>query len=181
MSRNIIFLSGVHGVGKTTFAEEVSRKISRLLIESSSNLIRKYNKELVNQDKIVEDMNKNQNILVEAVQKYLNQESTYILDGHFILLDSEYNFEKVPENIFELLEIDFIFNLVLDPEIIIERLNKRDNKKYDIDFIRKFQDMELNRAKEVSGNLKIKHFIIDLENEKDINLAIKKVLQIKNQ
>lgn len=87
MKRQIIFVSGVHGVGKTTLCKKIA---SRYKIEhfSASNLIAKEKAEEHLQNKQVENITGNQDFLVTAINKYFKNETWYLLDGHFCLLNN---------------------------------------------------------------------------------------------
>lgn len=63
---------------------------------------------------------------------------------------------------YERLGLKSIIVLVDDARSIVERLEKRDCKKYNIDLIEEFQSEEISYAKEVSKELDIPINIIDL-------------------
>ena len=48
-----------------------------------------------------------------------------------------------------------------DPNEIFKRLKRRDNQKYNIDFLKSFQYEEIQYAKELSEMLKIRLMTID--------------------
>jgi adenylate kinase len=66
MKRRIIFIGGVHGVGKTTLCKKIE---SRFNIEhfSASNLIAKEKAEEHLRNKQVENITENQDFLVTAI------------------------------------------------------------------------------------------------------------------
>lgn len=104
IKKNIIFVGGIHGVGKTTICNNLSNELS---IEhySSSNLISMLDSERIKQDKRVEDIQDNQNMLLEAIKYFLDKDTFYLLDGHFCLINSDNIIQKVPVKVFELLGI----------------------------------------------------------------------------
>lgn len=157
-NKNIIFIAGVHGVGKTTFAKKKSME-KNINYYSSSKLIEKAKGELF-KDKLAKDIENNQELLIKAVEIFIKEES--ILDGHFCLLNSDFVITKISMDTYERLGLKSIIVLVDDVCSIVERLEKRDCKKYNIDLIEEFQLEEISYAKEVSKKLDIPINIIDL-------------------
>lgn len=143
----IIFIAGIHGVGKTYYCNSLNNRIKNY---SASNLIREY-KEI--NSKIVKNIGENQNYLLEAISR-LNEEKIY-LDGHFCLINSKNEIEKIPLNTFKSLNIKKIIILYSAPFLIAERLKKRDNKKYSIKMLDEFQNKELDYGKEIANMLDI--------------------------
>lgn len=143
----IIFIAGIHGVGKTYYCNSLNDGIKSY---SASDLIREY-KEI--NDKIVKNIGENQNYLLEAIS-CLNEEKIY-LDGHFCLINSKKEIEEIPLDIFKALNIKKIILLYSNPVLIAQRLEKRDNKKYSIEMLEKFQEKELNYGEEIANILNV--------------------------
>jgi len=143
----IIFIAGIHGVGKTYYCNSLNNGIKNY---SASDLIREY-KEI--NDKIVKNVGENQNYLLEAISN-LSEEKIY-LDGHFCLINSKNEVEKVPLDTFKALNIKKIIILYSNPVLIAQRLEKRDNKKYSIEMLEKFQEKELNYGEEIANILNV--------------------------
>ncbi|MDY3372321.1 MAG: ATP-binding protein [Terrisporobacter othiniensis] len=163
MKGNIIFLGGVHGVGKTTISRKIS---SQHNIEnySSSWLIEKIKGEKF-ENKFTDDINKNQDILVKAVNYYMDKSKKFILDGHFCLLNEKKEVVRIPEQTFKDLGLSCIIVIIDDEESICDRLKVRDNNKYDIELIKDLQRNEKSYAKEISFMLDIPVYYIDLSEE----------------
>lgn len=64
----MIFVSGIHGVGKTYFCNLVREKISIHSYSASQLIVAKQDK-IFSVDKLVADINDNQKLLVEAVKE----------------------------------------------------------------------------------------------------------------
>lgn len=153
-TNNIIFVAGIHGVGKTTICSKICKK-SGIKHYSASELISKYKVENFKKDKKVENISKNQNILYHAVRKYLDNDKYYLLDGHFCLININGNVERIPLDIFERLPIREIVVLIDKAENIRLKLMNRDSNKYSLDFIKEFQNNEIEYAKEISKRLRV--------------------------
>ena len=82
MKKRILFVAGVYGVGKTTLCDILSEKYL-ISSYSSSELISKCNHEEYGKNKYVTNSNRNQEILVNQVNKI--KDESFILNGHFCL------------------------------------------------------------------------------------------------
>lgn len=171
--RNVIFVGGIHGVGKSTFANQISKKYG-IPSYSSSDLISKLKGETFT-GKCTKGITSNQDLLIKAIRKHFLKNETYILDGHFCLLDKENHIEKVPLKTFRQIGIKSLIVLTDEVSRIYERLKLRDNIKYDINLIKRFQDDEINYAKKVSLKLNIPIKFINISSgEIDIYLKEEK-------
>lgn len=171
MERNIIFVGGIHGVGKTTFCNKLLENSNQNIVhQSCSNLLRLYKELEYNENKNVKNVDENQQILLEAIEKFMNDSEKYILDGHFCLINSKNEITNVPIEVFEKTRPKLIIILKINAQIICNRLKIRDKKDYSLDFIKKFQEKEVKRARYISENLNIKLKEIDLDLPYDIDI-----------
>lgn len=161
LNKNIIFVGGIHGVGKTTLCNKVAKSF-QIEHYSSSELISKLNSNKVKENKKVSDVKENQNILLEAVNKYLCNNKNYLLDGHFCLINDEGNIEEIPTNIFKALKVKEIIVLIDQPEEIFKKLISRDSRMYSLDFIKNFQEREVSHGKYVAKQMNIDYKIINV-------------------
>ncbi len=154
MFKNIIFIGGIHGVGKSTICKHICSELSMEYLSASELL--KWNG--INQDsknKKVKDISDNQNRLIVGLENIIQKGKFYLLDGHYCLLNSNNEILKVPIETFE--QINSIsFNLVLgNISEIKQRLEARDNKPYDYELLQHFQDEELAYAKYLSKKFNV--------------------------
>ncbi|HBJ79747.1 MULTISPECIES: ATP-binding protein [Fusobacterium] len=145
----IIFVAGIHGVGKTTYCQKRSN-IDKIPHYSASELIKKH---VFLNGKNTEKIERNQNILYSAIAE-LKEEVIY-LDGHFCLFNKEGKPEKIPKNIFEKLNIISIVLLYGDLKEILMRINKRDCSDYSIEKLEQLQKNEIEYAEELAKELEI--------------------------
>lgn len=144
----MIFLGGIHGVGKTSMLNIVKQK-SNIPIYSASALIAYIKNDKYIQSKSRNDIIGDQNILLQAIREYIKVDN-YILDGHFCLINTIGEIERIPKNVFLQLPIIKIFVLSADIDEIIQRLYKRDGKKYKFEDIYLFQKLEIEYAREIA-------------------------------
>lgn len=173
--RNIIFIGGIHGVGKTTICKNISKSLN---IEhySSIDLIKNIKSTYINKDKKVKDISGNQNTLLQAIDIYLD-ESMSLLDGHFCLLDEFGSIKEISNEIFKEINIIKIIILVDSPEKIVERLRNRDSNKCSLDFIKEFQKREIEYGKLISEELNINLDIINLSENNNYIQKFKDIIK----
>lgn len=145
-------ICGIHGVGKTVFAEFLSKKKS-IKYYSASQLIENEIQSLSYTHKDVHQILENQELLLHALSKI--KDSQYILDGHLCLINDKKEVEKIPYIFFKKLNLDFIYLIVNTPAVIQQHLIDRDNQIWDLNFIEHFQHEEIKYARELSTNLHI--------------------------
>lgn len=162
--KKIIFVGGIHGVGKTTLCRKMAECIS-LKHYSASELISNLKAENISKDKKVRDVRENQNTLLESIDRYINNRENYLLDGHFCLLDNDENVTEVPFDTFKLLGLKAIVVLVDRESRILKRLEDRDSRRYSINLIKEFQEKEIKYAKEVAKRIGISYRIINAMHE----------------
>lgn len=150
----MIFVSGVHGVGKTYFCNTVREKLG-IKSYTASQLIEVKKNKSFSTDKRVSDVDINQILLLEAIEELRQSEKEFILDGHFCLLNAEGEISRIPKNTYLSLKPSSIILLTEKPEIIAERRYLRDGIQQDLSEIKAFQDAEKNYAIEIAAYLDI--------------------------
>ena len=123
--KKIIFLSGIHGVGKGYIKEEIKKEINIPIYEAS---------ELIRLNGVVTDENK----------KVSNVKFTK--DNKIETIDISY---------FKRMNIIGIISLYDEIDIIEERLDKRDNIHFDKNILNDLQNTEIKNTKQLSEELGI--------------------------
>lgn len=162
----VIFVSGIHGVGKSYFCNIMKK---RLDVESysASQLIAARRNEGFSENKLVSDIDDNQDLLVEAIDELRKAGKEFILDGHLCLLNESGEITRIPRNTYMLLKPDVIILLTEKPEIIADRRLKRDNICQDVSEIVEFQNEEECYAKEIAEQLGVSLVISRGKNDID--------------
>ena len=150
----MIFISGVHGVGKSYFCNLV-KEATGIECYSASSLIRDRKKHGFPADKRVADIDENQLYLLAAVDDLRASVGEFLLDGHFCLLNTEGEITRIPLDTFTTLKPEAIVLLTEDPDIIAKRRQERDNVEHKASDIKAFQDEEIKYAKEVADILQV--------------------------
>ena len=148
----MIFISGVHGVGKSFFCS-LAKKATDIECYSASTLIKERKKQGFPADKRVADIDENQLYLLAAVDDLRASLGEFLLDGHFCLLNTEGVIIRISLDTFTTLKPEAIILLTEDPEVIAKRRQERDGVEHKVSDIKAFQ--EIAYAKEVSELLNV--------------------------
>lgn len=153
----IIFVAGVHGVGKTVFSERLSRALGVPRL-SASMLIAEHIKAPAATNKRVKNVEANQDALVAAIESHPINSKQFILDGHFCVFDSSDTVKKVSPEVFKTLAPVVVVLLHDEIQEIHKRLESREAKKFDIELLNRLQKTEIEHANEVCNLLDIPMF-----------------------
>lgn len=155
--RKVIFLGGIHGVGKSTFARELAERLGGETISASQLIREARNGELTwDSSKRVSAISENQRLLVSAFQRRTWSATVVILDGHFTLMNKQGDIERLSEEVFEALFPSLLVVLTDSPESIAARLEQRDGVAHDIAHLEQLQDAEMQHARKVGHRLAIR-------------------------
>lgn len=161
---NYILLAGIHGVGKSTLLNKISR-VNPIETYTISSLIKKANpKHAVNTDKRTEQINRNQHLWKEELKKLEPSSQKIILDGHFSLLNSQGDVVALPLDTFDGINFSGVILKQERPELIQSRLLQRDNSIWDVEKINFFQNIEEKSAKEYAEISNTPLFIYNNDN-----------------
>ena len=166
----MIFISGVHGVGKSYFCDMV-KKSTGIESYSASTLITNKKHTGFAKDKLIPDIDDNQQYLLQAIDELRSSGHNFILDGHFCLLNASGEITRIPIDTFKSLNPDAIILLTEAPSVIAARRKERDGVNTSIQNIEEFQQEEYVYAKEVTAEINAKLFVSS--GSKDLAQAIK--------
>lgn len=157
---SVIFVAGVHGVGKTTGCAHVSQSLG-VPHTTASQIIRDGKASgITDLNKVVHDMDENQLVLIQGVRQFLARNQRLLLDGHFTLRTSK-GIEPIPVKVFESLSMRAVAVFKDDPVQIAARISERDKRVHHADAVKTHQEIELAHAHDVSARLGIPIEILD--------------------
>lgn len=150
----MIFLGGVHGVGKTSMCSGVLERFG-LQVISASDIIRAERAQPSSDSRTaVLNVGGNQELLVRGVQRIVvDIPERYLLDGHFALRTLAGNIEEIDADVFQAIGVSGLICLIDDPAAIAQRLSARDGEVHDVIAISQLQAAELSAAEAVSRTL----------------------------
>lgn len=158
---SIVFLSGIHGVGKGYLGKKICESMN-LAIYTASDLIRQYSQQTID-GKIVSNINRNQDLLISAIHETIPSNEDFILDGHLCLISKNNEISRIPKTTFQSIGLKVMIVLIDNPKDIANRLYNRDNKVYDEAFLDSFQAEEVKYAQELCNELNIKLLVCELD------------------
>ncbi len=156
--RKIIFVGGIHAVGKGTVCEKIAQEFNFEHLSASQVL--KWDEISDSKNKKVQDFNTTQDRLLTNLNKIIEPNKKYLLDGHFTLLNSSGKPNKIDESTFIGIQPKSIILLTCEPKLIFERLKQRDDSIYKLSVLEKMQQMEVEHAKYISKKLEIPLFTV---------------------
>lgn len=154
----MIFVSGIHGVGKSYFCDLVKEQL-HINAYQSSKLISERKDEHFSANKKVPGIDNNQNYLIQAVEELNMLGEPYLLDGHFCLQDENGKITKISKQVYIDLNPQAIILLTEKSEIIINRRKSRDGEDIDVVKTEQFQKEEMRYSKEIAFELGIPLYI----------------------
>jgi adenylate kinase len=126
--------------------------------------------------KAVDSVPKNQDLLIQAVAKFLSSTSTrLVLDGHFAVPNMARKFEIVPANVFSQLQLNAVAVCFDDASRIHAQRMERDKNSIVINEIEAIQQIELEHGKHVAESLGISFFKIKAFDAEALSKAFCKV------
>jgi adenylate kinase len=151
----IIFVAGIHGVGKTTGCKSVAEEFG-IPHFSASQIIKGERSSAVDEmSKLVADVDDNQRLLIRGVLRVLER-GRFLLDGHFTMRrKSDGGIEAIHVDVFRELNIGGVVLYTDHPEEISRRILARDGVSQPVDMLRSHQDAEVAHAKYVTATLSI--------------------------
>lgn len=140
----VIFVAGVHGVGKSTlcskFAEEGIPSFD------ASALIQRHTGEAFGTGKVTATPQSNQAFLRREVDMLVNVYSLFFLCGHFCLFDKDLHPLLLPLDIFSQLHLERILLLEAPVASVVGNMEKRDGVRYSAGCISDLMDCERRQA-----------------------------------
>lgn len=149
----VLFVGGIHGVGKTTVCESYAR--THGVIHKSAGQLIKEARGLASAapTKAVSDINENQKLLIDEVKRIRTAGKTLLLDGHFAVFDTFYKPTPLAITVFSELGITGVILIVDKPEAIAARLSIRDENRAQVGKIAALQRLELLHGMHIAQNL----------------------------
>lgn len=158
MFKNIIFVGGIHGVGKSTICQQICSKLDIEYLSASELLKwKEINKDTKN--KKVKNIPNTQNRLLTGLKDTLQEDKTYLLDGHYCLLNKDSKVKRISMDVFIEIKPKLLCLILGDVTEIKKRLEYRDNKPYECELLEQLQNSELVYAKYLSTALNIPLYI----------------------
>lgn len=160
VENSFIFIGGIHGVGKSTFCQNIIAPFGYSSI-SASSLIKMGNGIVQNSKTINENsIASNQNILCIGAEEFLKNNYKTAIDGHFCLVKADGNFQKIEIEVFERMNPSFLILVETSEAQIRKNIESRSEMKLNYS-LSDFLKIENEYAHEISAKLGIPLYIFN--------------------
>lgn len=152
---SVIFLAGVHGVGKGFLGAPVASSMGIAHLTASQLIREEKGQATWGLDKKTSDLDDNQLALIRAVSQRRLTHPSILLDGHFVLRDAQGVLTPLATSVFKELHLTGVILLMEAESVIASRLALRDKGTPDIQAISELAAAELTHAQAVCTELKL--------------------------
>lgn len=173
----VIFLAGAHGVGKTFLGKPVAESLGIKHVTASALIREELGSQSWQDNKYTSDVDKNQEALVAAVSR-IAKEAPLMLDGHFVLRNSEGVIVPLPVDVFNRLAIKSVILMESPSDVVALRLEKRGATP----LLQKIEEIaveELKHAQYVSEQLNVPFFRLLSATDEQLRTAIENIVECK--
>jgi adenylate kinase len=149
----IIFVAGIHGVGKTYLSVPTAQELG-IKHATASQLIREERgMQSWEQNKRVSEVDENQIALISAVRRINASRQSLLLDGHFVLRGDQGIYIPIAEKVFRELKVDAVLLLEANAQVISNRLTDRGDHSWSVADLMSFATNEAAHAVNISSTL----------------------------
>jgi len=152
----VIFLAGVHGVGKTYMGKPAAETLG-FKYATASSLIREVldGKTTWQANKHTSNIDTNQEALITAVNRITQgSDTSLVLDGHFVIRNELGDLVSIPTEVFKRLGLSSVILIESPSSVVAARLEER-GAPQSIEKISALAEAESNRAEQVCREIGI--------------------------
>ena len=149
----IVFVTGIHGIGKTTLCMTLSDLLQMPLV-TASTLIKEAMGSSKNPAKLNPEIEENALQFKQAVLELSRAHERLLLDGHTVLLTDSGATHRVSHAIFEALPIACFLILYNEVDLVYSRLASAGTLTLSERSLAEFQDEELLYALSLAGSMR---------------------------
>jgi len=148
-------VAGVHGVGKSTVCNVISKEFS-IPHYTASQIIRAEKASAISANsKQVADVVENQRLLIQGISRLLVSDGL-LLDGHFTMQrKSDSGIEVIQLEVFRALQVSAVVVFIDDSTEIAKRMLARDKTVLPVEFLQEHQAAEVAHAKYIASELNV--------------------------
>ena len=174
---SIIFLAGVHGVGKGFLGALVAKSLGMEHLTASRLIKEEKGRETWGADKRVAELDDNQSALIRAVGQLTESGQDILLDGHFVLRGTSGEVVRLAKEVFAALQLAGVVLLTEDAQLITGRLEIRDGTVVSSESISELAAEESAHAREVCSVLRVPLTVLHAPT---IQMLTDAVIQLRN-
>lgn len=151
VASRMIFVGGIHGVGKSTICRDVFALMGYKCVTASSLIAEDGRK--TDHNKCVDRVSDNQSVLLQSLSNAKLKYVRLLIDGHFTLINKQGEVEPIDIEVFRAMKLNQLILIKGQPDQIAVRLKARDGKVWGKSFLSKFQEEEEAHARCVAKNI----------------------------
>jgi len=174
---SVIFLAGVHGVGKGFLGAPVAESLGLNHFTASQLIREEKGRATWGVDKRVAELDDNQSALIRAVRQRREAGRDILLDGHFVLRSSSGELVRLMTEVFADLHLAGVILLTEDPQTIADRLIGRDEMVASTESIVELAAEESAHAHDVCSALQVPLTVLRWPNERTLTEAVTRLLK----
>ena len=165
---HMVFVGGIHGVGKSTICSDVFEALGYECVTASS-LIAAYGGK-TDHNKRIDHVEENQSLLLAALDKAKSKNGRLLLDGHYTLINGQGDIKPIDVEVFRAMRLNQLILIKGKPDKIAARLEARDGRLWTQSFLSNFQEAEEAHARNVAKSIGVPLRIISNDIEKSRKL-----------
>lgn len=174
---SVIFLAGVHGVGKGFVGAPVAQSLGVSHFTASQLIREEKGQATWGADKRTSAIDDNQLALIRAVNRVRLTHCNLLLDGHFVLRNAEGTLTLLETEVFRALNLTGVILLTEESQVIASRLAMRDKGEQNVVAISQLLEAESAHAQAVCLELGLPLAVIHAPTEVRVADAIKKLIE----
>jgi adenylate kinase len=174
---SVIFLAGVHGVGKGFIGAPVAQALGVSHFTASQLIREEKGQATWGIDKKTSELDDNQLALIRSIGQKRLKHGSILLDGHFVLRNVQGILNPLETYVFKELRLTGVILLTEESNVIASRLAMRDKGETDVDAISKLAEAESAHAQVVCRELRLPLVVIYSPTVKSVRDAIERMLQ----
>jgi len=174
---SVIFLAGVHGVGKGFLGTPVASSLGITHLTASQLIREEKGQATWGTDKKTSDVDDNQLALIRALDQKRLSHHHILLDGHFVLRNAQGVLTPLATKVFKELHLTGIILLTEEANTIASRLTQRDNNAPDLNAISELAEAESTHAQSVCNQLKLPLAVIHSPTLASLSDAVRNLLK----
>ncbi len=174
---SVIFLAGVHGVGKGFLGTPVANSMGITHLTASQLIHEEKGQATWGIDKKTSGLDDNQLALIRAVGQRRLTHPSILLDGHFVLRNTLGVLTPLETAVFKELHLTGVILLTEQSNIVACRLALRGSGKPDIQAISELAEAESTHAQVICDELEIPLTVIHAPNLVSLTDTVKRLLE----
>lgn len=174
---SVIFLGGVHGVGKGFIGAPAAQSLGITHFTASQLIRAEKGQTTWGADKKTSDLDDNQLALIRAVNRMRLTHGSILLDGHFVLRNAEGTLTLLETEVFRALNLTGVILLIEESHVIASRLATRDKGEQNVVAISQLLKAESAHAQAVCLELGLPLAVIHAPTEVRVTDAMKKLIE----